>query len=73
MHAGAIIGNDRKTERKRRMIFLDFDRSFLFEGWSETAGRDGDSVLASEGDSTGGGGDGRDVVIADDRGCVLPV
>lgn len=67
-----MIGNDRKTDRTRRRIFLDFDRSFLFDGWRDiVVGCTCTCAAAScsEGDAAarrareGGGGGDRVVVI----------
>lgn len=67
-----MIGNDRKTDRTRRRIFLDFDSSFLFDGWRDiVVGCTCTCAAAScsEGDAAarrareGGGGGDRVVVI----------
>lgn len=67
-----MIENDRKTDRTRRRIFLDFDRSFLFDGWRDiVVGCTCTCAAAScsEGDATarrargGGGGGGGDRVV----------
>lgn len=36
LHEGDMIGNDRKTARKRRKSFEGFDGLFLDDGWRET-------------------------------------
>ena len=53
---GVMIGNDRKTERKRLNNFEDFEGPFLFDGcWREIVGLDSDRGLIGEvGDVFGG-------------------
>ncbi|RXH93837.1 hypothetical protein DVH24_015904 [Malus domestica] len=38
LHEGDMIGNDRKTARKRRKSFLGLDGPFLVDGWREICG-----------------------------------
>ncbi|WCJ39196.1 hypothetical protein M5689_020204 [Euphorbia peplus] len=50
LHVGVMIGNDRKTARKRRKSFDDLDECFFWEGWwREIVGRGGESSLGDVG------------------------
>ena len=49
LHIGVMIGNDRKTERKRLNNLEDFEDPFLFDGcWREIVGLDSDRGLIGE-------------------------
>lgn len=53
LHDGVMMGNDRKTARKRRRSFLDFEGPFLFDaGWREMAG---DACASNTGDDFASG------------------